>query len=75
MGDVNSMSFDLPPEQVGPAAWYGPEMTKRDEWLMPLSPIEIAEVESAIKPLASREADIAAISAGDFPLPTLAPKL
>ena len=75
MGDVSSMSFDLPPVQTGPAAWYGPEMTKRDEWLMPLSPAEIAEVESASKALASREADIAAISAQDFPLRTLGPRL
>ncbi|MDP1753351.1 MAG: TauD/TfdA family dioxygenase [Reyranella sp.] len=69
------MSFKLPPEQTGPAAWYGPEMTKRDEWLMPLSPAEIAEVESATKALASREADIAAIAPRDFPLPTLGVKL
>ena len=75
MGDVSPMPFDLPPEQTGPAAWYGPEMTKRDEWLMPLSPAEIAEVESAAKALASREADIAAITSHDFPLPTLGPKL
>ena len=39
------MSFELPPEQTGPAAWYGPEMSKRTEWLMPLSAAEIAEVE------------------------------
>ena len=69
------MSFELPPEQTGAAAWYGPEMSKRDDWLMPLSAAEIAEVETATKALAAREADIAAITAGDFPLPTLGPKL
>jgi hypothetical protein len=69
------MSFDLPPEQTSAAAWYGPEMAKRSDWLMPLAPAEIAEVEAAAKALVAREADIAAITAKDFPLPTLAPKL
>ena len=76
MGDVSpTATFELPPEQTGPAAWYGPDMVKRSEWLMRLSPAEIAEVEAAAKPLAAREADIAAISAADFPLPTLGPKI
>jgi hypothetical protein len=69
------MSFTLPLEQTGAAAWYGPEITGRDDWLMPLTSAEIAEVETATKALASREADIAAIAARDFPLPTLGPKL
>src|SRR5262249_59822415 len=69
------MSFDLPPEQTSPAAWYGPEMAKRSDWLMPLSAAEIGEIEAATRALVAREADIAAITAKDFPLPTLAPKL
>jgi len=69
------MSFELPPEQTGPAAWYGPEISKRTDWLMPLSAAEIAEVEQITKALAAREADIAAITARDFVLPTLGPKL
>ena len=58
------MSFELPPEQTGAAAWYGPEMAQRDDWLMPLSAAEIAEVETRSTALARREADIAAITAG-----------
>jgi hypothetical protein len=50
-------------------------MTKRDDWLLTLSPAEIAEIEGATRPLAARNADIAAIAAADFPLPTLGPKL
>jgi TfdA family taurine catabolism dioxygenase TauD len=69
------MPFDLPPEQTGAAAWYGPEMAKRSDWLMPLSAADITEIESATAPLVAREADIAAITARDFPLPTLAPRL
>ena len=69
------MSFVLPPEQTGPAAWYGPEMAKRDDWAMALSVAEVAEIEAASERLVARDADIATIGAGDFPLPTLAAKL
>ena len=66
---------DLPPEQAGPAAWYGPEMARRTDWLVPLTPDDLAEIVAAMRPLVAREADIAAITARDFPLPTLGPKL
>ena len=69
------MSFALPPEQTGPAAWYGPDLAPRDDWLMTLSAADVAEVERATLALAAREADIAAIRAADFPLPTLGPRL
>ncbi len=69
------MSFELPPEQTGRAAWYGPEIAGRDDWLMPLGAEEIAEVESAATASARREDDIAALTATDFPLPTLGPRL
>ena len=69
------MSLDLPPAQTGAAAWYGPEMTRRTDWQMVLGAGEIAEIEAATRPLAAREADIAAIRPADFPLPTLAPRL
>jgi hypothetical protein len=69
------MTFELPPEQNNAAAWYGPEMSKRSDWAMPLTYAEVAEVESATKVLAAREADIAAIRAADFPLPTLGARL
>ncbi len=69
------MSFELPPEQKTEAAWYGPDMTRRSDWLMPLSAAEIAEIEVPTRALAARQADIAAITPADFPLPTLGPKL
>ncbi|MFI4998467.1 MAG: TauD/TfdA family dioxygenase [Reyranellales bacterium] len=50
-------------------------MAKRTDWMMPLEAAEIAEVEAATQALVARDADIAAITAGDFPLPTLGPKL
>lgn len=69
------MTFELPPEQTGAAAWYGPDVSRRDDWLMPLGAAEVAEVEAATKALVARDADIAAITARDFPLPTLGAKL
>jgi hypothetical protein len=45
------------------------------EWITPLSDADIAEIEAAAAPLAARGADIAALTAADFPLPTLAPRL
>ena len=69
------MSFELPPQQTGAAAWYGPDLTKRDDWMMPLGAAEVAEVENATRALVAHNADIAAITARDFPLPTLGPRL
>jgi len=70
-----TLEFELPPEQTGRAAWYGPQTTYSSDWLMPLEPSEITEIEAATIPLAAREADIAALTSADFPLPTLGPKL
>lgn len=69
------MPLDLPPEQTGAAAWYGPDLAGRDDWLMPLGEAELAEIEAATAPLVDRDADIATITARDFPLPSLGPKL
>ena len=69
------MPHDLPPVQTGPAAWLGPEMAARRDWVEVLSPAEVAEVEVAARSLSDRNADIASISATAFVLPTLAPRL
>ncbi len=69
------MSFELPPEQTGAAAWYGPEIARRDDWQMPLSASDVAEVEAATRALVARDADIAVLKPQDFPLPTLGAKL
>jgi hypothetical protein len=69
------MPFELPPEQTGAAAWYGPEIAKRDDWMMPLSAADVAEIEAATQALVARDADIAVLKPQDFPLPTLGAKL
>jgi hypothetical protein len=71
----NADALGLPPEQTGPAAWYGPEMAARTDWIVQLQPDDLAEIEAAVRPLAARGGDIARMTAADFPLPRLAPKL
>lgn len=66
---------ELPPEQTGPAAWYGPDMAARRDWILTLDAAEVAEIVAATRPLVAREADIAALGPEDFPLPLLAPRL
>jgi hypothetical protein len=69
------MPTELPPEQTNAAAWYGPEIATRTDWLMPLSAADIAEIEAAADALLARDADIATIKARDFSLPNLGPRL
>jgi hypothetical protein len=39
------MLTSLPPEQTGPAAWYGSDMARReDEWLTHFTPNDITEL-------------------------------
>jgi len=56
------MSFELPPEQTGAAAWYGPEMSRRDDWLMPLSPAEIQAEIMAARPESNPRASMPAVT-------------
>jgi len=66
---------DLPARIEGAAAWYGPAMAARSDWIEVLTPAERAEVSAATERLAATDIDIAAIRAADFPLPALAPRL
>jgi Taurine catabolism dioxygenase TauD, TfdA family len=66
---------DLPESIDIPAAWYGPAMAARSDWVEILTPGDRAEIAAATEGLATRDADIASIGREDFPLPTLAPRL
>jgi len=60
----------------GPSAWIGADMREREaEWTYRLSPLEIAEIETALRGVQARGLDIAEIRREDFPLPTLGPVL
>jgi hypothetical protein len=66
----------LPPEQRNSYAWFGPEMLKHKEnWITILSPNEIRELEIAGELVAASGMKLEEITAKDFPLPTLVPKL
>ncbi len=54
-----------------PAAWKGPEVSRRDDWRYILPPEQIAEIERAIEQARRTGKETGALSVDDFPLPTL----
>ncbi len=58
---------------AGPAAWRGPEVARRDDWIVRLDDDDIAEIEAAARACAERPLED--IGRDDFPLPTLAPRV
>ena len=65
----------LPPEVRDRAAWYGSELAERMNWIERLSETEIAELENVVQKLEESQVDLASITANDFQLPTLGPRL
>src|SRR6266851_4224212 len=60
----------------GPSGWMGADMRGREhEWTFRLSPLLVAEIESAVQAVRARHLDITDIRREDFPLPTLGPVL
>jgi alpha-ketoglutarate-dependent taurine dioxygenase len=55
------------------AAWRGAEMAERDDWIVRLTPAQIAELERAADAATARGLGLDAVRRADFPLPTLAP--
>ena len=69
------MDTDLPPVLHTPAAWYGPQMSARSDWLEPFSDAEVTELETAAAALSATGHGTAVHGAAGFPLPLLAPRL
>jgi hypothetical protein len=71
--------FDaLPPEICDRSTWLGQDLMRSTDWIEHLSETEIGEVECATRELAERAnsgSDLTSLSADDFPLPTLGPRL
>src|SRR4051794_37389393 len=68
--------FDyLPPVVDGPSAWYGPEMSGRNDWIYQLTESEINEIENAIDNADRDWIDLATITREDFPLSSLGLRL
>jgi len=55
----------------GPAAWMGSALAEQTDWRETLRPDQVEEVVAAVGVAKARSADLLALSAGDFPLPTL----
>jgi Taurine catabolism dioxygenase TauD, TfdA family len=73
--------FDRPHESVrrepivSSAAWRGEELTRRDDWIVPLDAPAIAELDDALATIRGRGLAIDALRRDDLPLPTLAPAI
>src|ERR1700741_1960721 len=73
---ANTAAPSLRQPIVGPSAWVGADMKKREtEWSYRLSATELSEIEAAVKEVRGRGLDLADITRADFPLPTLGPVL
>ncbi len=76
MRAATAFDVDTLPERLDAlAAWYGPAMEARPDWIEALTAAESAEVAAATEKYAASGADIAAMRLGDFPLPGLASRL
>ncbi|OED44754.1 taurine catabolism dioxygenase TauD [Chromatiales bacterium (ex Bugula neritina AB1)] len=66
----------LPPLMEGPAAWIGADIAQREnEWMVHLTPADIADLEQAAHHYLTLGRDVGQITAADFPLKTFAPHL
>ena len=67
------------PRPTGPlqnaAAWFGPDMAARSDWIEGLDAEDVAEIEAAVAPLDAAGADIARIGRADFALPRLGSRM
>ncbi|MFE7171591.1 TauD/TfdA family dioxygenase [Streptomyces sp. NPDC057616] len=60
---------------TGPALWYGPDMTARQDGTLRLSAAHGAELRTAVRTTRARGATLLRMTVADFPLPTLAAEL
>jgi hypothetical protein len=70
--------YDRPNEAMpegpvgGPAAWRGRDLARHEDWIVHLSPAQIAELEGAYDSTQARGLAMAGVTRDAFPLPTLA---
>ncbi len=66
----------LPPGPIGgPAAWKGPEIDRKRDWLFEFTAADLAEIDAAIRAHFAEGREMAGISPATFRLPALAKKL
>lgn len=64
-----------PEPYVHPSAWRGPEMARRDDWIVTLEEADVAELDAALGAVKSRGLAIPGIGAADFVVPRVARKM
>lgn len=74
MNETGSNAFK-PRRYEHPSAWKGADMRDPSRWTMMLSAADNEELRQALRFAKARGAQIPALEAADFPLPTLAPRL
>ncbi len=60
---------------TGPAAWYGPDIAKRDDWIVAFDAGDLAELDAAIRAHRAGGKQLGEITPENFRLPRLVPKL
>jgi hypothetical protein len=66
----------MPPGLLtGPAAWYGPDMAVRADWVFRFTPEALDEIDRAVRAFVRSGEALADISPASFALPHLAPRL
>lgn len=58
-----------------PSVWRGPDMARRDDWIVRLDATDCAELDAALVQVKARGIGIPGLAKKDFPLPGLARKL
>ncbi len=66
---------DLPERIEGDCAWLAADMADNRRWCQPLTAAEVAELQAASQPWMPAERNLADITAAQFPLPTLGPRM
>jgi hypothetical protein len=60
---------------LGPAAWHGRDLERRDDWVDRLAQKDVAELDAALAHSRATGKALAELRAADFPLPTLGPRI
>ncbi|MET7516478.1 TauD/TfdA family dioxygenase [Streptomyces sp. NPDC005480] len=60
---------------TGPAVWRGRDLAASRAWALHLSPARLDELDAAVRTVRARGTPLLKVTAGDFPLPTLAGEL
>jgi len=68
-------SRQAPPAIAGAAAWHGPDLVARPEWIHVLQPDDIQEIDRALGAFHAGGLSMADINPQTFPLPRLSAKL